>query len=254
MLTKTLNFETEVVGVLRGLQWAEDGLSAILTGQLDRKMYERVNKALEAMGGKWNRSAKAHLFQTDPRSQVEGLLETGAITIERDGFFETPETVVRMMLGMAQLKPGDYILEPSAGLGAIAKHFACPQGQPFYVTLIEKNELRAKKLGENHPGVFVLCTDFMAFAPAHRFNKILMNPPFEEGQDIKHVRHAFDLLQMDGTLVTIMGEGAFFKTEHLAVSFREWLKNVGGSGQKLPESSFKESGTGVNARIVVIRK
>jgi N12 class adenine-specific DNA methylase len=38
-----------------------------LPDDLDRKLYQQVNKALESAGGVWNRKAKAHLFSGDPR-------------------------------------------------------------------------------------------------------------------------------------------------------------------------------------------
>jgi hypothetical protein len=34
-------------------------------GQLERKLYEAVNKALEGAGGRWDRKSKTHLFDRD---------------------------------------------------------------------------------------------------------------------------------------------------------------------------------------------
>jgi hypothetical protein len=81
-----------------------------------------------------------------------------------------------------------------------------------------------------------------------------MNPPFEHLQDIDHVRHAYEFLAPDGRLVSIMGEGPFFRQDHKAAEFRDWLESRGGWSERLPESSFQASGTGVNARIVVVEK
>ncbi len=38
------------------------GNALTLYGQLDRKLYERTNKVLDAAGGRWNRKTKGHLF------------------------------------------------------------------------------------------------------------------------------------------------------------------------------------------------
>jgi hypothetical protein len=38
--------------------------------QLDRKLYVSVNKVLEAIGGKWNRREKAHLFDECPEETI----------------------------------------------------------------------------------------------------------------------------------------------------------------------------------------
>jgi hypothetical protein len=87
----------------------------------------------------------------------------------------------------------------------------------------------------------------------HGFNCIYMNPPFELGQDIDHVMKAYTLLADVSCLVAIMCEGPFYREDKKAIAFREWLDKVGGS-EKLPEGSFKESGTMVSTRLVVIRK
>ena len=91
-----------------------------------------------------------------------------------------------------------------------------------------------------------------------RFDKVLMNPPFEKGQDTKHVRHAYRMLKTGGRLVAIMGEGSFFRNDGNARDFREWLDEAGGWSEKLPEGSFKGTGevsqTGAATRLVVIHK
>lgn len=51
-----------------------------------------------------------------------------------------------------------------------------------------------------------------------------------------------------------MAESAFFRSDKKSVAFRKWLDKNGGYSEKLPEGAFKESGTMVNARLVVIVK
>ena len=90
------------------------------------------------------------------------------------------------------------------------------------------------------------------------YDRILMNPPFSEGRDIQHVRHAFDLLKPGGRLVALMGESAFTNQNKRAAEFREWLESVGGTEEKLAEGTFNDPSlpvnTGANARMVVIEK
>jgi hypothetical protein len=52
-----------------------------------------------------------------------------------------------------------------------------------------------------------------------------MNPPFEKGQDIEHVRHAYDQLKPGGRVVAIMSEGPFFRSDKKATEFRDWLES-----------------------------
>lgn len=90
------------------------------------------------------------------------------------------------------------------------------------------------------------------------YDRIVMNPPFSNGQDAEHIHHAYTLLKPGGKLVAIAGEGVFFRNDAKATAFRTWLDEVGGSSEKLPEGTFKDASlmatTGVNARMVTIEK
>ena len=266
-LTKTLRFDEDVQDVLAGMKVEpfNGGFLGVLTcGQLERKLYERTNKALEALGGKWNRKAGGHIFPTDPRQQLNGVVEEGTLTVARDGFFETPRAVVEKMLELAPLaKHSQLILEPSAGMGAILKVLLADKTAKWHMfEAIEKNEQRRQYLEEYLP-VKVVGSDFLTYqlpeysdgsGPMCRYDRIYMNPPFEEGQDIDHVRHAYSLLVKGGQMVSVMSTGAFYRSDHKATAFRKWLEEAGGQTYDLPEGSFKESGTGVNTVLVVICK
>ncbi len=80
------------------MSWSDDGKIGKLNGNLDRKLYTKVNTALEAMGGKWNKKEKRHIFSEDPCPQITGLLATGSLTVARDGFFRTPRDIVKLMI------------------------------------------------------------------------------------------------------------------------------------------------------------
>ncbi len=90
------------------------------------------------------------------------------------------------------------------------------------------------------------------------YDRIVMNPPFSNGQDAEHIHHAYTILKPGGKLVAIAGEGIFFRNDAKAAAFRKWLDEVDGSSEKLPEGTFKDASlmatTGVNARMVVIEK
>jgi hypothetical protein len=252
MLTKKLVFEPHIIDLVAAMQWepCNGSFAGTLTcGQLDRDTYQAVNKALEVMGGKWNRKAGAHLFPVDPRSQVEGLLNDGALTVARDGYFPTPLPIGRRMAELANLYPGAIVLEPSAGTGELIA--AILEVEPTcQVSAIEKNEQRAQSLANGVKTYRVIGRDFLE----HRgeWPRIIQNPPFEEGQDIEHVRHAYDCLTPGGRLVSAMGESAFFREDRKATEFRAWLDGIGGYDVDLPAGAFNESGTGVKARLVVI--
>ena len=81
-----------------------------------------------------------------------------------------------------------------------------------------------------------------------------MNPPFEGGQDMQHVRHAFGFLADGGHLVAIMGAGVSFRSDRRYSEFRGWVDDMGGEFQDIPAGTFKESGTGVASVMLTLRK
>lgn len=90
--------------------------------QLDRPLYISVNRVIERLGGKWNRANAAHIFAADVdiEAVLASALDDGAVTVTLDGFFETPTGLARELITIAGVESGHVVLEPSAGLGAIA--------------------------------------------------------------------------------------------------------------------------------------
>jgi phospholipid N-methyltransferase len=165
------------------------------------------------------------------------------------GFFPTPSNVAAEIVEKANIEPGNKVLEPSAGSGNLAEAILnnCPSAE---VDTIEYNHALCELLEVK--GFKVIANDFMTYSNGKRFDRIIMNPPFETGQDMEHVKHAYELLGENGRLVSIMSVGPFFRDDRKAVEFREWFDSVGGYQEELPAGSFKDSLTGVNSCYVVI--
>ena len=70
-----------------------------------------------------------------------------------------------------------------------------------------------------------------------------MNPPYECGADIEHIRHAYAKLKPGSRLIAICANGPR-QREELGELCSAWID--------LPVGSFKEQGTNVNTAIVVI--
>lgn len=104
-VAKARRIEDAVLGVLSGLLC--DGPNARITAQLDRKLYIRVNDVLEALGGKWDRRSKAHVFPGDAAAALEAAIITGEYARPGDfGFFPTPPELARYVVDMADVVPG----------------------------------------------------------------------------------------------------------------------------------------------------
>jgi len=237
--------------VLAVLTEAEvEGNALKLVGNLDRGLYERTNKVLEAAGGKWNRKAKAHLFDGPADEAIDQIVLSGEVTIPQDfGFFPTPADIVERVLDLADIKPGMQVLEPSAGHGAIA---AAAAERGAHVDMCELLPANVQKLESLGLGGTLHHADFLALDPHPAYDAICMNPPFAKQADIKHVMHAHRFLKPGGKLVSVMAAGVMFRSDRLTATFKEFVDQQGGSFEELPEGAFKTSGTMVRTVIATI--
>ena len=211
-----------------------------------------MNAALEALGGKWNRKAKSHLFERDPADAIDQVAVDGAFTDKRrelDQFFTPPELAKRIVA--AADVAGRWVLEPSAGRGALIMEALAQHAK--HACWVEKDlacddECRCLA----HDGYL---GDFLTVAsrlpPVER---VVMNPPFSRQQDIAHVTKAWGLLASGGILVAIMSAGVTFRGDRKTTAFRDLVRDSLGTFSMLPEHSFRESGTDVNAVVVTMRR
>ena len=243
----------EVLSVLRASKC--DGNKLFITGgQLDRKLYEATNKVLTSLGGKWNRSAKAHIFSEDCADLVDAVVESGEYTDFKKlyQFYATPPDIADRMALMLRPEPGNIILEPSAGDGALVKAV-----QKFHPkALIDVFEIDTK----HHPklkvlGINVLDGDFMDGKPVLPiYDRIISNPPFHNAMDISHVRRMYDWLRPGGLIVTITSPSWQFREHKQWREFREWIETTEHTVEKLQSGTFKVSGTNVSSLLLTICK
>ena len=235
--------------VLEVLDRAEvDGNTLKLTGTLDRKLYQDVNKVLEAIGGKWSRGAKAHVFDDLVVDVLDPIMETGEYSRTKQDFgqFDSPEDVVARVIQLAGIEPGMAVLEPSAGIGNIAYAAEAAGGK---VTAIEIDPKRCEKL-KGTASVNAHHHDFLQQTPLPHFDRVVMNPPFAKQADIDHVLHAAKCLKSGGRLVAVMSASVMFRENRKTADFRAFVAAHGGTIEKLPDSSFVASGTQVNTCVV----
>jgi predicted RNA methylase len=245
---KSVRVDDDVLAVLSSA--IVDGSALTLTGQLDRKMYEKVNKILDACGGKWNRKAKAHLFDGDAGSRIDEVILSGQVEVPKDEFnyFPSPPSVVARIMEIAAIQSGMRVLEPSAGQGAIAMEVAKITPPDCY-ELMESN---FSKLASTKGLGGIWNKDFLTAEPEAIYDRVVMNPPFIKQNDIKHVLHALKFLKPDGLLVSVMSAGVLFRTNRLTEDFRALVDARGGFIEQMEEGSFKASGTMVRTVIVVL--
>jgi predicted RNA methylase len=193
---------------------------------------------------------------TDEQKKMQQIreLERQFVGKKIDGFFPTPAELAAEIVRKAGIVEGDIILEPSAGLGHIAE--AITEAHPANkLVCMEMYQPLAEAL--NLKGYDAVNADFLqcaAINPDIRPNKIIMNPPFENLQDIDHVKHAFELLQPGGRIVAIMAGNKQRDTKKVT-DFMQFVDQYG-TWEQNPTGSFASAfrPTGVNTITVILDK
>lgn len=198
-----------------------------------------------------------------PFEAMRQALRTGQAVqvVSAPQLFPTPAHVAARMVELAGVKPGDRVLEPSAGTGALLGAFGgrpwvgqaqCDRGQVHAVEIVPA---LAHRLDSQFPLTRVHCVDFLTidgpeadaptlgapgWSPLGLFDVVLMNPPFApSAADVRHILHARRFLAPGGRLVAICAAGP---RQH------EALQGLADSWEYLPPGTF----TGTDVRTVLL--
>lgn len=240
--------------------------SLTLPEQLSRADYVAVNKVLTMLGAKWDRASKSHLFATENEaSEIATVLDTGqAVDLKkRNQFFETPLNVGKIVCGKAELDPRRryHVLEPSCGTGALIEAILIAAPEAFVTGVeawggyVEDAERRYYPFTWRKPVIFH--EDFMALGDKYEkacFDRVIMNPPFRNQQDVDHVLRAYEYVAPGGILVSVMSPSWEWRDNAKSREFRDFVKAHGGTVDALPEGAFAESGTNIRTVILKLRK
>jgi len=231
----------------------EENVIKLPDTQLDRKEYLEVKKALELIGGKWKGGKVfGFVFKTDPTDLLNQIANGEKRNLKKEfQFFATPEKLADELVYLADLKNHDTILEPSAGQGAIIKAINkvcevkpdCYELMDLNTVILKKTDLNFNLIGE----------DFMK-NEGKTYSKIIANPPFSKNQDIDHLKEMYNCLSRGGKLVCITSESWVNGNQKKQVDFKKWLEKLDAEIIDIEKGSFKESGTTVGGKIVVLDK
>ncbi|EXB47319.1 type III restriction enzyme, res subunit [Acinetobacter baumannii 146457] len=211
---------------------------------------------LDGIGGKAYDEENARIARLSPFDKAmtyyyaKGKRTESRQNREGKEWYATPEPLGYKMLEWAGVHKGDDVLEPSAGDGAIGR-FA---PNDVNLTMIEPTESLASRAKMANTGANVIVGGFEVHGTNNKYHAIVMNPPFGNAGSlaIQHVQKAFQHLYDGGRIVAIIPRGAMDE------KFSTWLGNEKEAylfGEaSLPLSTFRNAGTGVNTRIVIIEK
>lgn len=225
--------------------------------QLERKLYHDVAKALELIGGKWNRKESGFVFNECPKGLLTQIQNGQKKNIQKEfQFFGTPDSLANEMVRFANIEEYDLLLEPSAGQGALIKaiHRVKPNHLVHYCELMELNRTFLDRL----PNVQYITDNFLKLSHCKTttgiFDKIIANPPFSKNQDVEHIRQMWNCLKPGGRIVSIASKHWQYGSNKKEVSFKQWLNDMDADVYDVEAGTFKESGTNISTCMIILDK
>jgi 23S rRNA A2030 N6-methylase RlmJ len=133
---------------------------------------------------------------------------------------------------------------------------------PTRIAMVELNPENIpylKSIPAEGKDLFVHCADFLALTPATapiglraQFDRVIMNPPFNKGQDLKHITHAVThWLKPGGRLLAVMlphHDDEISQALGAADDLCSW------STEDIEAGAFKESGTNIRTSLLLLEK
>ncbi|UWM66623.1 DUF4942 domain-containing protein [Enterobacter sp. CP102] len=170
---------------------------------LSKSEIEKADAVIKRIGGVQT-SSHCFKFPYEPGNIISMIMATGQIPdVVAHQFYPTPKTIADYVAAALNMKPGETLLEPSAGRGdllasvPLANEFAtCVEVAPLFAEI-----LKEKGYQDVHNA------DFMAWSKDYaqmKFDKIAMNPPYSEGRAKAHTLTALEHLNVGGRLVAVL--------------------------------------------------
>ena len=192
---------------------------------------------------------QAKQAEADQIAAMRQTLKAGVQVVTAPQLFPTPAPVAAEIVEMAEIEAGMTVLEPSAGTGNLLQAIREATAGEAIRTAVEINGKLCEQLKGQESGADIHQADFLTLNPDTfgRFDRVVMNPPFANAEDIKHIEHALKFLKQGGRLVAICAAGPR-QAERLGGLARQ----MGGTFETLPEGSFLASGTNVRAAVSAV--
>lgn len=143
------------------------------------------------------------------------------------------------------------ILEPSAGVGNLADCIKA-KNNTVNIDCIEVNENCCNILKEK--GYNTIRYDFLKYNTTKLYDAIIAAPTFKDNIDIVHIMKMYELLDKNGTLISLTSPYWLTHNETYQIEFRNWLITKNYSLKMLPDFSFIEKYKTVPTAVITIKK
>lgn len=166
---------------------------------LDKHVLAAAVEIIEALGGVKQTGSTSYAFDYDASGAINSVVTLGMLPDRKAyQFYPTPDDLATEVCAQADVQTGHRCLEPSTGTGALARHMSDD------TVCVEASHLHAKVLG--NAGFNVVHEDFLAYRDG-LFDRICMNPPFDQGRARAHLEYAASMLTGGGRLVAVLPAG-----------------------------------------------
>jgi hypothetical protein len=170
---------------------------------LDKNVQDEARRVLECLGGVSDGSSSwpKFTFDYDTTEVIGELLASGCLPdAKAHQYSPTPRWLAERVVELAAIEDGMSVLEPSAGQGGLAdllpKSTVCVEISALHCRVLEAKGFKVHEV------------DFLRWATRVRFDRIVMNPPFDRGRWLLHLERAATLLAPGGRIVAVLPEGA----------------------------------------------
>ena len=181
--------------------------------------------------------------------------------------FSTPLPLAYAALQAAAIRPGDVVLEPSAGTGilAVMAETALGKAAAGNLYLNEIAAVRAGLLAALFPGAPVTrhnAENIQDFLPSLRPTVVLMNPPFSVTPGIDRIRHEADLQHLCSAFSMLLPGGrlAAITSAHCVPDDTAWRDAFSGQDARVAFTmaidgrAYARRGTGFDTRLTVVER
>jgi 16S rRNA A1518/A1519 N6-dimethyltransferase RsmA/KsgA/DIM1 with predicted DNA glycosylase/AP lyase activity len=150
--------------------------------------------------------------------------------------FFTPIEIADKMVKLLNPKPGEAILEPHAGDGAIVKRIKayCPESIVFAIELYPEWEKSLMQFAE-----VVVINDFLQIPEIAKWTKCIANPPFGNGIDLyAHFDKIRRCVKSGGKVVVLVPKDFEAGVEFLEYKIDNWATNRDGTKTEIKIIEF----------------